>query len=187
MRITGGKLSRRIIQTPKQGVRPTQERVREAVFAALGPALTGARVLDCFAGTGAMGLEAWSRGAAEVDWIESDARTFALLQTNVTTLCGPSAARHCHRADVWSWLQRPAVHPYDFILADPPYVAHSRDFDWNEWLRLVRANGWLRRDGWVLLEERAGANWEPAPGWMTQRDKTYGRTRVRLLQWAGAE
>ncbi len=186
MRITGGQFSGRVIRTPKQGVRPTQERVREALFSSLGASLVGARVLDCFAGTGALGLEAWSRGAAQVEWVESDARTFVQLKANVTTLCGAAAARNCHRADVMTYLKRCAdpetgTRGYDFILADPPYATHTRAFDWNHFLHLVDTGAWLKPDGAVLIEERAGSCWTAAAPWLTRRDRVYGHTRLRWL------
>ena len=109
MRITSGHLKGRTIRVPAAGVRPSQDRLRESLFSSLGGRLDGWRVLDLFAGSGALGLEAWSRGAHEVVWIESHPRTFAVLRENVRALCLPEAetTRHarCVRGDAMS-LQR---------------------------------------------------------------------------------
>lgn len=189
MRITGGQLRGRVIKTPKQGVRPTQERVREALFSSLGPAIAGAHVLDCFAGTGALGLEAWSRGATRVDWVESDARTFAQLRANITTLCGVTAARSCHKADVLTYLKRGRTGDarVDFILADPPYSTHTDSFDWNHFLDLIYKGGWLNAAGAVIVEERDGACWTAEMPWVVRRDRTYGHTRLRWLTLSQSE
>ena len=88
MRITGGSLGGRRLEVPKT-IRPTQDMVRQAVFSALAGMVPGARVLDLFAGSGSLGLEAWSRGAGSVCWVEGDGRNCAILKKNVEQLTGP--------------------------------------------------------------------------------------------------
>ncbi len=177
MRITGGTLGGRIINVPKKGVRPTQERVREAVFSSLAGGIEGARVLDLFAGSGALGLEAWSRGAGHVCWVEQDARTFQMLKANVRTLCGAEAADHCMRADVMVYLRR-CRNTYDFILADPPYEGHTLNFDTYQFLESIATQGCLKLEGCLILEQRASQAVSEHPSWVIAKSKSYGDTRV---------
>ena len=185
MRITGGTLKGRVIRVSARGVRPTQERVREAIFSSLGPVLDGAAALDCFAGTGALGLEAWSRGAARVDWVEADPRAFAGLKANVAQLCGGALSASCLRREVFSFLKRDRVVCYDFVLADPPYGAHTVPFDTARFLALLRRRGWVRLGGYVVLEERSGTTKnKDYPGWIVTRNRRYGGTLVRFFTLA---
>ena len=122
MRIVAGEWRGRRIAAPKTGlVRPTADRVREAWMSIVQGAIPGARALDLFAGSGALGLEALSRGAAFVDFVEEDARTIRALQANIAAL---GAADRCavHRGDALPFARR--LHdraPYDLCFADPPY------------------------------------------------------------------
>ena len=110
-----------MLRVPHGAVRPTQDRVRAALFSILGARVSGARCLDLFAGTGALGLEAWSRGAASVCWVESHPRHLAVLRQNVHELGGPEAA--IFRVDVRVFIEKGlAPGPYDIILCDPPYA-----------------------------------------------------------------
>ena len=178
MRITAGELGGRTLKVPKGGVRPTQDKVRQAVFSSLGAAVGGARVLDLFAGTGAMGIEAWSRGAAEVTWVESDRRAFAVLQENVTTLCGAEAARRCRCADALRFLEQEAGGPFDFVFADPPYD-RSGDARWLEKTLLALGSGpMLTPAGLLVFEQAAGMPPLEAAGWRLVRDRTYGEARI---------
>ena len=122
MRITGGTLARRTFDAPPgDRTRPTTDRVREALFSALGSRmdLAGARVLDLFAGSGALGLEALSRGAAHLTSVERHGRTLALARSNAASL-GVADRATFVRADVLTYL-RDSPSPFDLVLADPPY------------------------------------------------------------------
>lgn len=122
LRIIAGTYGGRRIETPRgRGTRPTAERVREAWFAALAPELPEATVLDLFAGSGALGIEALSRGARRAHFVEADARALAVLRRNLATLeLEPRAV--VIRADVFRWLARAGEGPVaDIALADPPY------------------------------------------------------------------
>ena len=167
----------RIIKVPRSGVRPTQERVREAVFSSLAEGIEGARVLDLFAGSGALGIEAWSRGAGHVCWVEQDARTFQMLKSNVRALCGDEAAVHCVRAEAIAYLGR-CRDTYDFILADPPYAGHTSVFDTYQFLEAIAKQGCLKLEGCLILEQRASQTVTEHPGWVVAKSKTYGDTRV---------
>lgn len=120
MRITGGLLGGRLIKAPGGPVRPTQERVREALFSIIGDRIVGCRFLDLFAGSGAVGIEAWSRGAAFVCWVEQQPRVCAVLEQNVRELCDA-------RTRILRWNVEPLLKkgleepPFDIIFADPPY------------------------------------------------------------------
>ena len=117
MRVVAGRLGGRRLEAPRgRSVRPTADRVREAVFSMLGP-LDGLTVLDLFAGSGALGIEALSRGAAAATFVESDARAAALVRRNLAAL-GLEAP--VHRRDAIAFL-RGGPGPYDLVFVDPPY------------------------------------------------------------------
>jgi 16S rRNA (guanine966-N2)-methyltransferase len=121
MRIVAGQWrGRRIAAPPGKDVRPTLDRVREAWMSIVQPYLVGAKVVDLFAGSGALGLEALSRGAAETHFVERHARTFAVLQQNVETL-GAGSSAVLHRQDVFTFLRGAGEGEYDIAFADPPY------------------------------------------------------------------
>jgi len=129
MQILAGRFKGRSLIAPEGAtIRPTSGRLRGTIFDVLGPAVTGARVLDGYAGTGALGLEALSRGAAHVTFIERDARALAALQANVAH-CGAENACAIIRADFLSPAARAprggaadADAPFDLVLLDPPYA-----------------------------------------------------------------
>ena len=122
IRISGGEFKGRQLQVPRSGVRPTKDMVREAMFSVLGESILDKRVVDLFAGSGAIGIEAMSRGAAEAVWIEKDPHTFGIAKKNVETVCGPDAASNCIKADALGWLKSGMGRDgYDLIVADPPY------------------------------------------------------------------
>jgi 16S rRNA (guanine966-N2)-methyltransferase len=183
VRITGGTLRGRIIPVPRSGVRPTQERVREALFSILGPAIHGSSVLDLFAGSGALGLEAFSRGADSVCWVEQDARTYVLLKESVATLCGPTGACRCLKLDVFAFLRHKGA-TYDFILADPPYVRHDTPFDTVRFLD--RAKACLASAGCLVFEQRSSQQAVPHPDWTIIKDKVYGETRLVFYRLAAS-
>ena len=174
MRITGGALARRTFDAPPgDRTRPTTDRVREAVFSALGSrmAFADARVLDLFAGSGALGLEALSRGAAHVTFVERHARTLALARANATSL-GVADRAAFVRADVLAFVGKPSE-PLDLILADPPY-ALDRLADLPNRLRPL-----LAPDGLLVLEHDARHGFDGADGHVQSR--VYGSTVVSLF------
>ncbi len=163
------------------GTRPTQDKVRQAIFSALGEAIVGVRVLDLFAGTGALGLEAYSRGAESVCWVESNARAAGLLQQTVRELC-PDAGRVV-QADAVSFLRRaPEGVSYELVLADPPYDRDGR-LQWQEkTLPLLRAGSIVAPRGVIVFEMSADEVPIDAPGWARIWERTYGDTRVCMWQ-----
>jgi 16S rRNA (guanine966-N2)-methyltransferase len=120
MRIVAGRWRGRRIDAPDDGVRPTGDRVREAWLSIVNPWLAGARVLDLFAGSGALGLEALSRGAEVVDFVDTAPKSLAALRANAESLgAGPAAV--IHRADAMRFVETLEPHAYDVAFADPPY------------------------------------------------------------------
>jgi 16S rRNA (guanine966-N2)-methyltransferase len=123
MRIVAGRWrGRRIEAPPGRGVRPTLDRVREAWMSIIQLEIPGSRIVDLFAGSGALGLEALSRGAASVDFVENDARTLAVLKGNVELL-GAGEAAVVHRSDALRFVRDLPVAAYDIAFADPPYAS----------------------------------------------------------------
>lgn len=184
MRITGGTLKGRTLKVPPGPVRPTQDRVREALFSSLASVIPDAHVLDLFAGTGSLGLEAWSRGAASVSWVEADPRVCAALRRTVGSLCGPEVAHSCIQADVFRFLQRSRGNtpPADFILADPPYDRHDPDFEFDLFLECVLSSGWLKADGLLVFEQRSRQPVREHPRWQVLRERSYGEARLIYYQ-----
>lgn len=179
MRLTGGEHGGRLLQVPADGTRPTQDKVRAAIFSALAVHVPGARVLDLFAGTGAMGLEAWSRGAAWVEWVENGPHALRALRANVQALGVPPEAGRVLAADVFTRLALPcAGEAFGWVLADPPYAA-AQDGGWLVQLadRLAR-NGWIKPAGVFIYETEGKAPPPELAGWRLVRDKSYGSTRV---------
>lgn len=187
MRITGGAWRGRTLLIPKSdAVRPTQDRVREALFNLLRPVLGGARFLDLFAGSGAVGLEALSQGAASADFVERDRTVHATLLRNLAAF-GVDPA-HAFLADAEAWLARPLPPhgPWDVVFADPPYRL-------GEALGAAAfAEGLLRRGalapGGILALESDGASPPgPLPGMTLLRDRRYGKTRLTLHRLDASE
>jgi 16S rRNA (guanine966-N2)-methyltransferase len=123
VRVIAGAFKGRTLHAPRgQRTRPTADRVREALFSMLGP-LDGARVLDLFAGSGALAIEALSRGAAEAVLVERDPRAVAAIERNLEPL---GAAATVRRRDVLDYLRDSDEGPFDLVFADPPYDSASR-------------------------------------------------------------
>ena len=176
-RIIGGSAGGRRIQTPR-GVhtRPTSDRVREALFSAIESwcgSLHGLRFLDLYAGSGAVGLEAWSRGAGVVTLVEQDRRTASLIGDNARSL--GFAKANIVAAPVNGTLQRPPAAPYDVAFLDPPYP-HDDDAVTKD-LHSLADNGWLV-PGAMVVVERSARSPEPVwpPGFTDTREKRYGET-----------
>ncbi len=174
MRIVGGECrGRKLRSVPGQGTRPTADRVREALFDILGDAVQGARVLDLFAGTGALGLEALSRGAGKAVLVEEDPAAGEVIAANIAAL-GLSGAELIRR-EVSSALARlrERGEEFDLVLADPPYRARKAE----KLLAGIEGFAILAPGGVVAVEHSPEA--EPAlPGrsWRLLRQKRYGRT-----------
>ena len=121
MRVTGGEFCGRILKVPKtDAVRPTQDRVRQALFNIIQCEVPGADFLDLFAGSGAVGIEALSRGAKSATFVEQDRRHMAVLKENLSTLRVTTA--NCVIADVYRWIAAYSGPGFSVVYADPPYA-----------------------------------------------------------------
>jgi 16S rRNA (guanine966-N2)-methyltransferase len=179
-RIVAGTLGgRRITAPPGAHTRPTSDRVREGLFSALESLteLWGARFADLYAGSGAVGLEALSRGAAAALLVESDPRAARVIRQNIATL-GLSDRATLLTAKVGTVLAAgPAPEPFDIVFLDPPYAVPSDEVEAN--LAALAGGGWLAPDA-VLVVERSSRDRAPAPvdGVTTVRSRRYGETTL---------
>jgi 16S rRNA (guanine966-N2)-methyltransferase len=156
------------------GLRPTADRVRETLFNWLAPVMPGARCLDCFAGSGALGLEAASRGAAEVVMLERARPVVQQLLDDVQTLGADQV--HVVWADAVAWLAEPG-RPYDIVFLDPPFAANLLD----PVCRLLARNGWAGEGTRVYLESRGKPGLPPLPrGWHLVREQRAGQVAFGL-------
>jgi 16S rRNA (guanine966-N2)-methyltransferase len=178
LRIIAGSLRGSRIAVPDApGLRPTSERVRETVFNWLAPVIAGARCLDLFAGTGALGIEALSRGAARVDFVEADARLADLLRANLTRLKQDAQVRV---VDALRFLAQGAD-GYDIVFLDPPFAAKL----WGDAARALEAHGRLLESAWIYVESPAGAELDLPQNWMLHREGRAGDVRFALYRRAG--
>ena len=181
-RVIAGTAGGRTLRTPPgSGTRPTSDRVREALFSALEArdVVRGARVLDLYAGSGALGLEALSRGATSAVFVENDSRTTAIIERNIAAL-GLAGAR-VRRGAVATVLAAGADTPADLILADPPYDLPAADVD--AVLASLDRNGWVAPGSVVVIERSVTSpevSW-PA-GWTAWPQRRYGDTRVESAE-----
>lgn len=174
MRIIGGAWRSRLIAFPaRRGLRPTPDRVRETLFNWLGQDLTGKTCLDLFAGSGALGFEAASRGARRVVMVERDAAVYRALAQNRAAL--GAAVVELRRADALEFL-RADDGVYDVVFLDPPFRSRY-------WPRLAaRLPRRLAREALVYLESAEPP--ELAPGWQLHRQGRAGQVWYQLLRWA---
>ncbi len=193
MRVTGGTLRGRLVKVPRgDSVRPTQDRVRQALFSSLVARIPGCRFLDLFAGSGSVGLEAWSRGAAYICWVESDAKTFKVLGENLQTLCGGVDGGAEEQG--WRAVRSDGVRfaesalrgaPYDVIFADPPYDRRGERGWARKLMGAIAGSGLLAKDGIFVLEQATDEPDERHWAWELVMDKEYGGTRLRGYRGTG--
>lgn len=180
MRIVAGKFRGKQLSSPADdSIRPTSDRARESMFnilgSRLGPVLEGKRVLDLFAGTGALGLEALSRGAAHVTFVENGRAAQKLLRENIR-LCGAEAATQILPRDARK--PGPAPAPCTLVFLDPPYGKSLGE----QALAAAMAQGWLTDDALVVWEESAPVT--PPAGLTLLDERRYGDTVIRLFERA---
>lgn len=186
MRIIAGTAGGIPISCPKNVTRPTSDRVREALFSILGERVIGARVLDLYAGSGALGLEALSRGAASAVFVEQQREACRVIESNLTK--AKLAAASVSQASVESWLKRrAAAAPFDLIFADPPYC--KSDGDTNFAAELLQSSdliATLSSQGLLLVETQSNQESPEAPHFehpFEQVDRrVYGSTALQFFR-----
>ncbi|WP_328331874.1 MULTISPECIES: 16S rRNA (guanine(966)-N(2))-methyltransferase RsmD [unclassified Streptomyces] len=177
--IAGTAGGRRLAVPPGNGTRPTSDRAREGLFStweALLGTLDGARIADLYAGSGAVGLEALSRGAAHALLVEADARAVATVRDNVRTLGLPGAEVRAGKAEQIVTGPAPEA-PYDVVFLDPPYAV--TDDDLREILLTIGAQGWLTDDALVTVERSTrGGEFKWPEGFEPLRARRYGEATL---------
>ncbi|MDV6012856.1 16S rRNA (guanine(966)-N(2))-methyltransferase RsmD [Haloechinothrix sp. LS1_15] len=184
-RIVSGTARGRRLRVPQRGTRPTTERVRESLFNALEAAgeVVDATVLDLYAGSGALGLEALSRGAADVYFVEEDRKAVAILRRNVAEVGLGGTVRH---ATVAKALACPAAVRADLVLVDPPYAV--TDAQLRSEMAALAAGGWVG-DGGLVIIERSPPDGEDCwpPGFDVIRVQRYRDTTVYWAEYRPGE
>jgi 16S rRNA (guanine966-N2)-methyltransferase len=182
MRVVGGRLRSRPIAGPKsQGLRPTSDRSREALFNILvhayGDPVNGARALDLFAGTGALGIEAISRGAAYALFVDEGVEARALLRDNTESL-GLGGVTRIFRRDATNLGPAHPVEPFDLAFLDPPYGKGLAE----KALASARDGGWLKPQALVVVEEATDAGFKAPNGIEELERRTYDDTEFVFLR-----
>jgi 16S rRNA (guanine966-N2)-methyltransferase len=179
MRVIAGAFKGRRLKTPTwEGLRPTSDKLRETLFNILAPRIEGARMLDGFAGTGAVGIEALSRGAAHVTFIDSDRRATALIERNLA-LCGIERDYSVENGPLERTLRRlPDGERFDLIVLDPPYDAPALEDT------LAAAAKRLAPDGLLVLERATRRNPDAPASLMRTRDVKSGDSTLTFYTMA---
>jgi 16S rRNA (guanine966-N2)-methyltransferase len=179
LRIVGGTLRGSRLDVPDApGLRPTPDRARETLFNWLAPVIAGARCLDLFAGTGALGIEALSRGAGAVDFVEVDARLATLLRANLARL---KQTAHVHQEHAAQFLASHADR-YEGVFLDPPFTAEL----WSDAAYALEKHDRLTADAWIYVESPHGQVLDLPSKWMLHREGRAGAVRFALYRRAGA-
>ncbi|KAA8998547.1 16S rRNA (guanine(966)-N(2))-methyltransferase [Affinibrenneria salicis] len=175
VRIIGGQWRGRKLPVPDSpGLRPTTDRIRETLFNWLAPVIAQSRCLDCFAGSGALGLEALSRYAAHATLLEMERGIARKLTENLQLLKTDQA--QVVNANTLHWLEQ-AGQPFDIVFVDPPFRRGLLD----NTLRLLEQNNWLAPDAWIYVESEAENQALTVPdSWLLHREKVAGQAACRL-------
>ncbi|SHI01480.1 16S rRNA (guanine(966)-N(2))-methyltransferase RsmD [Ferrimonas marina] len=178
IRIISGQWRGRRLPVPElEGLRPTTDRVRETLFNWLMGELQGARILDCFSGSGALAFESLSRYAGFATLMERDAKVASGLQRNLKSL-GATQAEVC-QGDTLAQLERPASAPYDLVFVDPPF----RQSLLAPCLERLEQNGYLTPSAWIYVESEKELAMSAVPAsWRLHREKIAGQVAYRLYQ-----
>ncbi len=174
MRISAGVLKGRRLVYPRSGLRPTKDITRQGIFNVLGSAVRNARVCDLFAGGGALGIEALSRGAVEVVFVEKSPQVIGYLKSN---LAGLENVRII-RGDVLRVVPKLQDAGFDIVLADPPYHQGLAD----RTAELVARNRLVKINGWVVIEHSRQETVRVPNGWIELKQRTYGETAVTFFR-----
>jgi 16S rRNA (guanine966-N2)-methyltransferase len=181
MRVIAGRAGGVRLMSPKNGVRPTMDRVKAAIFSSLGEIVIGARVLDLFAGTGALGIEALSRGADSALFVDEDRQSIAAIEKN---LSNTQLAGRVRRQDVFGFFKNAAAsaEKFEIVFADPPYDKMKSGEGFTEKLLANETlPALLEPDGVFVLEKRPSEELPSTKLWQVNRQKAYGATEVLFL------
>ena len=180
MRVIAGSAGGIRLAVPKRGVRPTMDRVKAAIFSSFGDAIIGARVLDLFAGSGALGIEALSRGAASAIFVEDDRQSAEAIGKNLAKTNLKGRVRH---QDVFDFLRQASnAEKFEIIFADPPYEkSHGGESHTEKLLNNKSLPQLLEPNGIFMLEKRPSETISELKLWRVIRQKTYGATEILLL------
>lgn len=184
MRVVAGRFGGRKLKVPAGGAtRPTVERVREALFSILGASVTGARVLDCYAGSGALGIEALSRGASFAAFVDKGRPAVEAIRENLATVGAqePADARVLQRPLEGSVPALRELGPFDLVFVDPPFAA-VRDGTAQVALSAVVRAGVLSDEGLVVFEIPSDQPDPQIPGLDVENVRSYGDTRLIFLR-----
>lgn len=185
MRIVAGRFRGTALAAPKSyAVRPTSDRVRESIFNILSHGiedfdLDGARVLDLFAGTGALGLEALSRGASYAHFVDDSAEARGLIRRNIETV-GQMGTTKLYRRDATDLGFIGTLRPFNLLFADPPYGKGLAE----RALRAASKGEWLEHAAIAVVEERTDAGFQPPSGFSLLDRRVYGDTAVHFLHYS---
>lgn len=180
MRVTGGEFCGRTLKVPdSEAIRPTQDRVREALFSILTPELRGSKFLDLFAGSGSVGIEALSRGASSVVFVENARRHIAVLEANLKTLSLTPPKVEVVASQVESWVSAYNGAGFSIAFADPPY-ALWREGGLVEFLKLLAQRSVVCLEGLFIAETDMAMDAQEVEGWELLRDRLYGKTRIAI-------
>ncbi|MEM6912133.1 MAG: 16S rRNA (guanine(966)-N(2))-methyltransferase RsmD [Verrucomicrobiota bacterium] len=183
MRIVAGSAKGRTLRVPREATRPTTDRVREAIFSKLMWDLEGARVVDLFAGSGALGLEALSRGALFAELVESERQACGVIQANAER-CGLASQARTLATDVFRFLRGAPVAGWDLVFADPPWQTEEQPVDLAG--QLLRSEGLrrgLKAEGLLVLEQQADWEWgEGEAFWERFDERSYGKSAIHYFR-----
>ena len=183
LRIIGGDWRSRKLRFPEAGgVRPTPARTRETLFNWLTHHLPGSRCLDLFAGSGALGLEALSRGAGPTTFVDHTPALAQALRSNLRLLKSENGEVACQAVD--TYLAQPPAKPVDILFMDPPFRQ-----GWLENLfPMIADKGWVKPGGWIYAEHESDIPTPTAPAnWILHRQKTAGQVTYCLFRVEGSE
>lgn len=180
LRIIGGQLrGRKLSIADVPGLRPTTDRIRETVFNWLQFELTDARVLDCFAGSGALGFEALSRGAQLVILVEQDRQATQLLNEHARTLSAAGSGQALVQpGDVLNFLKTPPAKPMNVVFVDPPFRLELVE----QTITLLDQNQWVQDGSWVYIETEHDWRGDVPQHWRLHREKVAGQVAFRLFE-----
>lgn len=183
MRIVGGEFRGRTLAAPKgQAIRPTSDRTRESLFNILAhgypEVLDGTRMLELFAGTGAVGIEALSRGVSAVLFVETSVEGRGLLRSNIESLSLQGRAK-IFRRDAAALGSAGTIAPFGLVFADPPYGRGLGE----KALAAAASGGWLRPEALAILEERADVEPQCAPVFRPLETRAFGDTRMHFMRY----